>query len=139
MRLILAAATVALLASSPASAEDPLLDDLVSFTGQIFHLDTGVPGLVIAAVRDGESAVYGFGEVRSGSGIEPDGETKIGIGSITKTFTGLALARLVVSGNVALTDPAGPFLDVVDISPDVTDMRSGWSTWRRTAAGWHAN
>tara|TARA_A100001391_G_scaffold184256_1_gene152015 strand:+ start:8491 stop:9600 length:1110 start_codon:yes stop_codon:yes gene_type:complete len=117
MKHILAAATAALLVSSPALANDPLLDEMVGFTGQIFHLDTGVPGMVIAAVRNGESTVFGFGEVRTGSGIEPDGETQIGIGSITKTFTGLALARLAVSGDVALTDPAGPLLSVVDTLP----------------------
>ncbi|WP_417583680.1 D-alanyl-D-alanine-carboxypeptidase/endopeptidase AmpH [Pelagibacterium sp.] len=117
MKHILAAATAALLVSSPALANDPLLDEMVGFTGQIFHLDTGVPGMVIAAVRNGESTVFGFGEVRTGSGIEPDGETQIGIGSITKSFTGLALARLAVRGDVALTEPAGPFLSVVDTLP----------------------
>jgi D-alanyl-D-alanine-carboxypeptidase/D-alanyl-D-alanine-endopeptidase len=99
-------------------ADDPVLNEVVGFTGQIFHLDTGVPGLVIAAVRNGESAVFGFGEVKTGSGIEPDGDTRIGIGSITKSFTGLALARLAASGDVALTDPAGPLLSVVGTLPE---------------------
>lgn len=102
----------------PAQAADPLLEDALAFSGQIFHLDTGVPGLVIAGVRGEDSAVFGFGEVAKGSGIEPDGDTRIGVGSITKTFTGLVLAHLVAEGQVALTDPAGPHVGIVDDLPE---------------------
>jgi serine-type D-Ala-D-Ala carboxypeptidase/endopeptidase len=105
VRHILAAAAAAILAATPAAAEDPLLNEAVAFTGQIFHLYSGVPGLIIAAVRGRESAVFGFGEVTKGSGRDPDGETQIGIGSITKTFTGLALAHAVAGGTVALANP----------------------------------
>ncbi|MDP2779403.1 D-alanyl-D-alanine-carboxypeptidase/endopeptidase AmpH [Devosia sp.] len=117
MRYILAAAATAFLVTTPAFAEDPLLNDAVSFTGQIFHLDSGVPGLVIAAVRDGESAVFGFGETAKGSGREPDAQTQIGVGSITKSFTGLSLAHAVASGRTALTDPAGPHVGIVETLP----------------------
>ncbi|TPW28806.1 D-alanyl-D-alanine-carboxypeptidase/endopeptidase AmpH [Martelella alba] len=112
-----ALAAIALLAASPAAASDPLLNDTVEFTGQIFQLDTAVPGLVIAAVRGDESVVYGFGEVTKGSGIEPDGDTIIGVGSVTKTFTGLTLSSLAADGTVALTDPVGPHAGVVDALP----------------------
>ena len=121
MKHVLAAAAASLLVATPVSAQDALLTETISFTGQIFHLDTGVPGMVIAAVRGGESVVFGFGEVAKGSGREPDGETQIGIGSITKTFTGLALAHAVADGTVALTDPADPHVDIVETLP----MRDG--------------
>ncbi|WP_029058398.1 serine hydrolase [Stappia stellulata] len=112
------AASVALLVATPTSAEDAILNEAVAFTGQIFHLDSGVPGLVIAAVRDGKSAVFGFGEVSKGSGREPDGDTQIGVGSISKTFTGLALAHTVAAGNAALTDPAGPHVGIIEALPE---------------------
>ncbi|MEF2549199.1 D-alanyl-D-alanine-carboxypeptidase/endopeptidase AmpH [Aurantimonas sp. E1-2-R+4] len=118
LRVPLCLLIVALAGSAPAYAEDPLLDDAVSFTGQIFHLDTAVPGLVIAAVRGGESAVFGFGETAKGSGRQPDGDTRIGIGSITKTFTGLTLAHLAAGGTVDLTDAAGPYVDGIDTLPE---------------------
>jgi len=117
MRLRLAAAA-ALLVATPSFADDALLDEAVSFTGQIFHLDSGVPGMVIAAVRGGESVVFGFGETARGSGREPDGDTQIAIGSISKTFTGLALAYAVADGKVALTDPAEPHVGIVDRLPE---------------------
>jgi len=117
MRLLLAAAA-AILAASPAFADDALLEEALGFTGQIFHLDTGVPGMVIAGVRGGESAVFGFGETARGSGRKPDGETQIGVGSITKTFTGLALAHAVADGKAALTEPAEPHVGIVDRLPE---------------------
>ncbi len=113
-----ALAAIAILAATSASANDPLLEDAIEFTGQIFHLDTGVPGLVIAAVRGDESAVFGFGEVARGSGLEPDADTVIGVGSVTKTFTGLSLASLAAQGVVSLTDPVGPHAGVVDALPE---------------------
>ncbi|MFT4960707.1 MAG: D-alanyl-D-alanine-carboxypeptidase/D-alanyl-D-alanine-endopeptidase [Paracoccaceae bacterium] len=101
-----------------AQADDPLLNDALEFSGQIFHLDTGVPGLVIAAVRNGETAVFGFGETVKGNGQTPDADTVIGIGSITKSFTGLMLANLVADGTVSLTDPAGPLIEIIKTMPE---------------------
>ncbi|MEZ5904800.1 MAG: D-alanyl-D-alanine-carboxypeptidase/endopeptidase AmpH [Geminicoccaceae bacterium] len=117
MRLILAA-MLAWAFTLPARAADPLLEEALAFSGQIFHIESGVPGLVIAGVRGDDSAVFGFGEIARGSGIEPDGDTRIGVGSITKSFTGLALAHLVAEGAVALTDPAGPYVGLVDDLPE---------------------
>lgn len=114
-RLFLAAALC--VSAAPAALADALLDEAASFTAEIFHLSTGVPSVTIAAVRGGDSTVFAVGETEKGSGRTPDGDTKIGVGSITKTFTGLALAALNAEGAVALTDPAGDFIDLVDIFP----------------------
>lgn len=113
---ILAAACLVAL---PALAEDALLTETTGFTGQIFYLDSGVPGMVIAAVRGDDSAVFGFGEIAKGSGTVPDAETRIGVGSITKTFTGLTLAGLAADGTVDLTEPAGPHVGLVEALPEM--------------------
>lgn len=117
MRLPLAA-LLACAFALPAHAGDALLDEAVAFSGQILHLETGVPGLIIAGVRGGDSAVFGFGEIAKGSGLEPDGDTSIGVGSITKSFTGLVLAQAVADGDVDLTSPAGPHVGLVDDLPE---------------------
>ena len=39
---------------------DKLLEETVDFTGNIFFLEYGVPGLVLGAIRNGETAVAGF-------------------------------------------------------------------------------
>ena len=64
--------TLACIAGSGVKAghADPLLDEIVDFTGQILFIDTKVPGLVIGAVRNGEVSVRGFGE-RAGPGSPP--------------------------------------------------------------------
>ena len=87
-----------------AQTEHELLKETVEFTGAVLFLETGVPGLVIGATRNRESAVAGFGETSKGSGKAPDGDTLMRIGSITKVFTGAVLASLVADGTVQLTD-----------------------------------
>jgi serine-type D-Ala-D-Ala carboxypeptidase/endopeptidase len=90
---------------------DKFLEETVGFTGNIFFLEYGVPGLVLGAIRNGETALAGFGETSEGSGKTPDGDTMMRIGSITKVFTGATLASLVADGTVKLTDPLQKHLD----------------------------
>src|SRR5262245_8894742 len=90
--------------AASARAEDKLLNEVVSFNGAILYMDIRVPGMVIGAVRNGETAVFGFGETVPGSGKEPDGNTIMRIGSLTKAFTGHVMATLVAQGTVKLTD-----------------------------------
>jgi D-alanyl-D-alanine-carboxypeptidase/D-alanyl-D-alanine-endopeptidase len=104
---IVAGVGIASLALSPshARAEDRLLADTVDLTGTILFLSAGVPGLVIGVIRDGETVVRGYGEIAKGSGKEPDGDTLMRIGSITKVTTGATLASLVADGTVNFGDP----------------------------------
>lgn len=88
----------------PAAAKDSLLEEAVSFSGQVLYLQTDVPGLIIGAVRDGETAVFGFGETAKGNGKVPDGDTLMRVGSISKVFTGAVLASLAADGTVQFTD-----------------------------------
>ena len=102
----IALAAAAILVAAPvARAEDRLLTEAVTFAGAIAWLGSGAPGLVIAAVRDGETAFAGFGETEIGSGREPDADTFLRIASISKTFCGDVLGSLAAEGALALTDP----------------------------------
>ena len=114
----LLAASVAAAAPGAALA-DPLLDEIVEFTGEVFYIDTKVPAVVIGAVRNGETAVYGFGE-RDGPGSPPpDGDTVMRIGSITKAFTGQMLAHLTANGTVEMAQPLSKWL------PEMGSGRNG--------------
>jgi len=108
-RLIAASALVTLL-TGPAAAGDKMLTEAVEFTGAVLFLGHHPPGFVIGAVRNGETAVAGFGKSRPDGG-EPGGDTLMRIGSITKVFTGLTLAHLAADGKVRLTDPLDQHLD----------------------------
>jgi D-alanyl-D-alanine-carboxypeptidase/D-alanyl-D-alanine-endopeptidase len=85
-------------------ASDKLLDAAIQFTGNALFLDTKVPALVIGGVRNGETAVAGFGKRSAESDHPPDGKTPLRIGSITKPFTGAVLAALLADGKVKLMD-----------------------------------
>src|SRR5258708_23688823 len=87
-----------------ARAENKLLAETAEFTGALLFLQMHVPALVIGVVRNGETAVVGFGEIADKSGRKPDGDTLLRIGSNTKVFTGAVLASLVADGTVNLTD-----------------------------------
>jgi D-alanyl-D-alanine-carboxypeptidase/D-alanyl-D-alanine-endopeptidase len=102
-------ATVLILAlalfPSRAQAKDKLLEEAVDFTGTMFFLESKVPGLIIGAIRNGETAVAGFGKISAQADKAPDGKTLTRIGSITKAFTGAVLASLAADGTVRFTDP----------------------------------
>ena len=59
-------------------------------------------GLAIGVIDHGQRRVFTYGAVRADSIFE--------IGSVTKTFTGLALAQLAVQGKVRLDEPVRPIL-----------------------------
>lgn len=67
---------------------------------------TRIPGLSIALVKDGEviySKGFGFRDVDSGLPATPN--TIYGIGSVTKSFTALAIMQLYEEGRLDLEDP----------------------------------
>lgn len=60
--------------------------------------------LVIGLTQRGQRAALGFGRVSATNAVPPDAQTMFEIGSVTKVFTALALARLELDGKVKLTD-----------------------------------
>lgn len=71
----------------------------------------GVPGLAVAAAREGaEVYAEGFG-VREVGGAEPiTPDTIFGVASVTKGFTALAIMQLAEAGKLAVEDPVIRYL-----------------------------
>ena len=105
LRTGLALMVVIMLGATPARAEDKLLVDTVELTGAVIYLGVKPPAFVIGVVRNGETVVRGYGEIAKGSGNEPDGDTLMRVGSITKAFCGATLASMVADGTVNFGDP----------------------------------
>ena len=61
-------------------------------------------GAVVTVVTRDQSVVLGFGGTEARGATRPDGDTLFQIGSISKVFTGLALARLVTTGALGAND-----------------------------------
>lgn len=104
MRVLSIVAILVIFSQARADAEDELLNEIVDFTGTVLFLQTHVPALVIGAVHDGQTVVFGFGETSDGSGKPPNGRTILRVGSVSKAFTGQVLASLVADGTVKFTD-----------------------------------
>jgi D-alanyl-D-alanine-carboxypeptidase/D-alanyl-D-alanine-endopeptidase len=109
-RLLLPALLMGCLAAAPCAAEDRLLEEAVGFTGSIAFLGSGAPGLVIGAVRHGETAFAGFGEITEGSDKVPDEHTLMRIASISKVFCGDLMASMAVDGTINPADPLAKHL-----------------------------
>jgi D-alanyl-D-alanine-carboxypeptidase/D-alanyl-D-alanine-endopeptidase len=101
---ILAIAVAHIALAEPACAEDRLLSEAVNFTGTLTFLGTKVPGLVLVAVRNGEMAFAGFGDIADKANKTPDADTMFRIGSISKVFCGEVLASMVLDGKVHFAD-----------------------------------
>jgi serine-type D-Ala-D-Ala carboxypeptidase/endopeptidase len=84
-----------------ATAEDKLLTEMVDFTGTLTYLNTKVPGFMLVAVRNGETAFAGFGKISDKADKTPDADTMFRIGSVSKAFcdspTGCRIASATAS------------------------------------------
>jgi CubicO group peptidase (beta-lactamase class C family) len=91
------------------------VDDLAI---EIFN-DHTLAGLAVGVVRDGELARFaavGLADAAAGRPVEAD--TVFRIGSITKTFTGIATIQLAEEGLLALDDPVNEHLRAFRVAHD---------------------
>ncbi|MDG5759234.1 serine hydrolase [Natronococcus sp. A-GB1] len=79
-----------------------------------------IPGLSLA-ITDGDDTVYarGYGSRDLAANDPATPETVYGIGSVSKSFAALAVARLVDAGVLAFDDPVATHLEI-DVPDDVT-------------------
>ena len=79
--------------------------------------ETGAPGMTLAlANRDGviRLSTYGFADTKAGARVTPD--TMFQIGSISKSFVGLALLQLKEEGKLDLNKPVVEYLPWLKIN-----------------------
>lgn len=96
---------------------------------------SGAPGLAYAVVAGDETVTGARGEVLRGSGRPVTAGTPFLIGSVSKSFTALAVMQLVEAGKVALDAPVSRYLDVFADGPagavtirQLLSHTSGYST-----------
>jgi CubicO group peptidase (beta-lactamase class C family) len=80
--------------------------------------ETGIMGLGAAIIIDGKVAWtkgYGFADAAKGVAFTPD--TVMNIGSISKTFTGVALMRAVQEGKLSLDENINAYLPFKVVHP----------------------
>ncbi len=89
----------------PVPPAPALLKEAVALNGLVMFVNSGAPGMVLVVVRGPDTSIQGYGETGKGNGSEPNGNSLLRLGSVTKVFTAEVLAALVNSGKVRLTDP----------------------------------
>lgn len=97
-------------------AGDEMSEDYASLEGFILEKmrEAKVPGLSISIVADGRTEYergFGFRDILSGLPATP--RTLYGIGSVTKSFTALAVMQLVEEGKIGLDDPVDKYVPTV--------------------------
>lgn len=132
MKLRWAFAIMALFVSGlPASAVSSELDDFIE--AQL--PESAAPGLAYARIEDGKVLTKAFGERVDGGGEAVTPDTPFPIGSVTKSFTALAIMQLVEAGKLGLDDPASRHLSAFAEGParavtlrQLLNHTSGYST-----------
>jgi len=114
MRTLLAALALGLVPLTPGSSPDGAVE--VAIDQEMAA--SGVPGLSYAVVADGEVTSAGArGVVRAGGDTAVTPDTPFLIGSISKSFTALAVMQLVEAGEVDLGAGIAQYLDVFSGRP----------------------
>ncbi len=102
--------------STQAAAMQPWLVKLDEYIARHMR-ETGAPGMTLAlANRDGliRVSTYGFADTKAGLRVVP--ETMFEIGSISKSFVGLALMQLHQEGKLDLNKPVTDYLQWLKIN-----------------------
>ena len=70
----------------------------------------GIPGVAVGVFRDGQSQVAGLGVTHVENPLAVNEDTLFQIGSITKTFTGTVIMRLMEAGQLDLDTPLRTYM-----------------------------
>ncbi len=131
LALLALATASALQASAPSGVPSGSIDDFITTEMPI----SGAPGLAYAVVKDGVIHAEARGEMLIGSGRMVTPDTPFVLGSISKSFTAMAVMQLVEAGKVDLDTGIAHYLDVFSGRPSgaitirqLLSHTSGYST-----------
>ena len=113
-------------------------DNLCTFVEDTMEAK-GVPGVAVGILCAGKVASAGFGVTNVDHPLPVTDDTLFQIGSITKTFTGAAVVRLVEAGKLALDTPVRTYLPEFKV---VDEDASAHATIRHLLAhtgGWEGD
>jgi D-alanyl-D-alanine-carboxypeptidase/D-alanyl-D-alanine-endopeptidase len=105
---------------SPGYAQQPLPLNAVEARGAEIASQSGITGMVMVVVRDGEVSFTSYGETSPGSGQRPGPQSVVRLCSLTKIFTTDLLERLIQTGALHLSDPLQRFAPAGVIVPSKT-------------------
>jgi CubicO group peptidase (beta-lactamase class C family) len=123
------------LRSGAAPSDDALfrqLDERIQAAMTRYH----VPGVALAIFYNGREYIRGYGKTNVARPAAVDGDTLFRIGSVTKTFTGTAIMRLVEQGKVRLDSPVRTYLPNLQLADESVARRVTVRQLLNHSAGW---
>ncbi len=106
---------------TPISGPDRLFRDLRVIVAQRMA-ELKIPGVAVGVIAGGEELAAGFGVTNVDHPLPVAADTLFQIGSITKTYTGTAIMRLVEQGKLDLEAPVRDYLpDFRVADPNVSE------------------
>ena len=111
-------------------------DQLCAFTEES-RLQHDVPGVVLGILHSGEIKIAGFGVTNVEHPLEVTGQTLFQVGSISKTFTGTLIMKMVENGEIDLDATVRSYLPDFRVADEEASEKvtirhllthtSGWS------------
>lgn len=86
------------------------LDSVVNKAANLYLSKPGRMGISIGITKHKGTWRYNYGKIAPGSNESPSSNSIYEIGSITKTFTGLLVAKAIVEGRISLNDDICKYL-----------------------------
>jgi CubicO group peptidase (beta-lactamase class C family) len=108
------------------------LDERIEAAMATYH----VPGVAVGVFFQGREYIRGYGTTNVEHPSAVDGDTLFRIGSVTKTFTGTAIMRLVEKGKVALDAPVRSYLPNLQLADESVARRVTVRQLLNHSAGW---
>jgi len=105
------------------ASHDTNWDRLVEFVTKVME-EKGVPGVAVGILHKDMTATAGFGVTHVDHPLPVTDETLFQIGSITKTFTGTAVMRLVERGKLDLDATVRTYLPDFKVSDEAAASRA---------------
>ena len=113
MRLVKGLLAIGLASTALARGSSRSIDEFIATEQPM----SGAPGLAYAIVEGGKSVSGAHGEVLVGSGRPVTADTPFLIGSISKSFTAMAVMKLAEAEKIELGAPVSRYLDVFKDRP----------------------
>lgn len=76
-------------------------------------------GVILVDRKDAPEFLHAYGMANKARGVENTPDTRFNVGSITKSFTALAVMQLVEAGKIGLDDPMSKYLP--QFPPEIAD------------------
>jgi len=123
---------------APAKSDDPRFERVAAVVAEKMQ-EYRVPGVALGILTSGATATRGFGVTSIDNPLPVTDETLFQVGSISKTFTGTLVMRLVEMGKLRLEAPAREFIPEFRVKDEAASRQATVLTMLTHMGGWEGD